>query len=74
MSAFIFYIVNLQEGTIQGTNDVEGVLDSGVLDDSDYVVIHKDSGKYGCGSGLVEDEVQEFATGFEEEPDGEEDE
>lgn len=52
MSKHVFYIVDLDEGTVQGTNNVE-VAESFITNDS-YVIIHQ-AGTYFCGSRVDRD-------------------
>jgi hypothetical protein len=69
---FQWYIVDLDNGTVQGSNDIEEFDD--LLDDDQFVILTAQHGKYFNGS---RDEVEVEALDLEddeEEEEGEEDE
>lgn len=74
MAASVWYIVDLNEGSVQSTNDNE-VAEQFLCND-EYLVIHQ-NGTYFCGSRLAREpeeltkEDLEGAEGGEEEGDGE---
>lgn len=56
---FQWYIINLEEGTVVGTNDVE--LAQPFINNDDYLLLTAQHGRYYLGSN-TENEVQELNT------------
>lgn len=56
---FQFYIINLEEGTVEGTNDVEK-LDPYIVND-EYLILTAQHGSYWLGS-RKDNDVQELDT------------
>lgn len=48
MAKFLFYVVDLEEGTVTGSNNVETV--EQFVENDQYTVIHAQSGVYWLGS------------------------
>lgn len=69
MARFVFYIVNLEDGTVKGSNNVEAI--DSLVEDDNWLIIHKDSGTFFCGS-RDSQEIPEMPSGVEEE-EGEDD-
>ena len=46
MAKFVWYVVYLADGRVEGTNDTEKLQTSGLWEDEDCVVIHTDSGSF----------------------------
>lgn len=65
MAKFVFYIVDLSDATVTGTNDIE--VAGQFLENEDFVVIHKDSGVYLCGNRDENDIAEVDADGLEAE-------
>lgn len=66
MSKFIWYIINLEDSSVEGTNDTDALQASGLLESDTHIVLHKDSGKYvDPMSGECELDVTEFPFGVE---------
>ena len=54
---YLFYIIDNDEGTVQGTNIVEQV--EQFIENDQYTIIHSQSGTYWCGS-RKENKVEEI--------------
>lgn len=65
MAKFVFYIVDLSDATVTGTNDIEVV--EQFVENDDFVVIHKDSDVYFCGNRDENDIAEVDADGLEAE-------
>ena len=66
MARFIWYIVDKEDGSVEGTNNTDWLIESNIKDNDRFVLIHKDSGVYYSGGG-EEQEVFEIPDGIEEE-------
>lgn len=71
---FVWYIINIDDGLVEGTNDTEGLIRSGLLKSESHVVLHSSSGAYvNPESGECDQEIAEL--NFDGPvPDGEDDE
>jgi hypothetical protein len=65
---FQWYVINLDDGEVVGTNDVDDIREH--LKDDNFVVLTAQHGKYFCGS-TDEKDVQPLPTKDEGEGDGE---
>jgi len=45
---FIWYIIDLEDGEVKGTNDTDALLESGILDSDMHIVLHQE-GEYFLG-------------------------
>ena len=54
---FQWYIINLEEGTVEGTNDVEAI--EGFINSDEYLILTAQHGRYFLGS-RKENEVTEL--------------
>lgn len=56
---FQWYVIDLEEGTVKGTNDVEVVQKGGFLENDAYVILTAQHGMYYLGS-TKENQVEEL--------------
>lgn len=65
MAGYSMYVIDLEEGSVRGVNDVDEVKSSGILESDSFIVLHPQSGVFFQGS-TEETKVEQFISGDEE--------
>ena len=68
MARFAMYVVNLEEGTVQGTNDAEAITNLPEWPSEQYLVIHSTYGDFHLGDDAAAS-IQELKSSNDEDED-----
>lgn len=66
MARFIWFIIDLTNGSVTGTNDTEELQKSGLADTGDFAIIHRETGTFYFDSSDTNREIPEHEFGADE--------